>query len=37
MKDLILILVILGAFACGFYLVDRLGKLLDERSGRRKK
>ncbi len=37
MTDAVLILVILGAFACGFYLVDRLGKLLDERSGRRKK
>ena len=37
MADAVLILVIVGAFVCGFYLVNRLGKMLDEKFGRRKK
>ncbi len=38
MKDLILILAILGAFAAGLYVIDRLGKALDEKTvGRRRK
>ena len=38
MKNLILILAILGAFAAGFYVVDRLGKALDEKTaGRRRR
>ena len=37
MADAVLILAIVGAFACVFYLVDRLGKMLDEKFGRRKK
>ena len=38
MTDLILILVIIGAFVSGFYVIDRLGKALDEKTvGRRRK
>ena len=38
MTDLILILVIVGAFVSGFYVIDRLGKALDEKTaGRRRK
>ena len=38
MKDLILILAILGAFAAGFYVIDRLGKALDKKTvGRRRR
>ena len=38
MKDLILILAILGAFAAGFYVIDCLGKALDEKTvGRRRR
>ena len=38
MKDLILILAILGAFTAGFYVIDRLGKALDKKTvGRRRR
>ena len=38
MKDLILLLAILGAFAAGFYVIDRLGKALDKKTvGRRRR
>ncbi len=37
MAGAVLILVILGAFVCGFCFMDRLGKMLDERFGRRKR
>ena len=38
MTELILILVILGAFAAGFYVIDRLGRVLDEKTtGRRRR
>lgn len=37
MTDAILILMILGAFASGFCIVDRLGKFLDKRNGRRRR
>lgn len=38
MKDLILILAILGAFAAGFYVIDRLGKAMDKKTvGRRRR
>ena len=38
MTDAVLILAILGAFAAGFYVIDRLGKALDEKTaGRRRR
>ena len=38
MTDLILIVAILGAFVSGFYVIDRLGKALDEKTeGRRRR